>query len=263
MNSQFNFKGTARRLALISAVFLLQSNTLLAAEYAADPQLQARDLLTGTARNRSTADESPAVPIDGDAAPVVDAQEQARRMILGTPTRGTIDSPVAAETSKELRAESETGRHRYVDPQELAQRMILGPGATAASKGSASLTQIPLVIRLSKDEFRIAFGINAEPCKTLGCNGIISYRIDWKAEDGSSRSEHKRLDYTAVPGAGRTIAVDRQIFDTAEGKHTTQVVRVNVDDISRIDGPAPIRGVRASNGNDMRLTSRAGEEVLR
>ena len=261
MNSQFNFKGTARRLALISAVFVLQSNTLLAAEYAADPQSQARDLLTGTARGRSTADEL--VAVDGGAVPIVDAQEQARRMILGTPTRGAIDRPIAADTSQELRAESEPGRHRYADPQELAQRMILGPGATAASKGSVSLTQIPLVMRLSKDEFRIAFGINAEPCKTLGCNGIISYRIDWKAEDGTIRSEHKQLDYTAVPGAGRTIAVDRQIFDTAEGKHTTQVVGVNVDDISRIDGPAPIRSVRASNGNDMLLTSRAGEGVLR
>lgn len=90
-------------------------------------------------------------------------------------------------------------------------------------------------MRLNKDEFRIAFGINAEQCKALGCAGVIRYRIDWKTEDGRFRSEYKQLDYKALPGAGRTIAVDRQLFDTAEGAHTTQVVRVSVQDISRID----------------------------
>jgi hypothetical protein len=51
MNSQINIKGTAQRMALISAVLLLHSNTLLAAEFAGDPQSQARALLSGTVDN--------------------------------------------------------------------------------------------------------------------------------------------------------------------------------------------------------------------
>lgn len=92
MNSQINIKGTARRLALMSAVLLLHSNTLLAAEFAGDPQSQARALLSGTVVDRSTTtDKSIAVTTDGHATPIVDAQEQARRMILGAPTRGAND----------------------------------------------------------------------------------------------------------------------------------------------------------------------------
>jgi hypothetical protein len=137
MNSQINIKSPARRLALISAVLLLHSNALLAAEFAGDPQSQARDLLSGTVGDRSTTtDKSIAVTTDGHATPVVDAQEQVRRMILGTPTRGASDRVILAGTSKELRAKSEPGHRRtHADPQESAQRMILGAGATPASRG--------------------------------------------------------------------------------------------------------------------------------
>jgi len=34
----------------------------------------------------------------------------------------------------------------------------------------------------------------------------------------------------------RTMTVDRQYFDTAEGAHTTNVVRVTVDMITCVDG---------------------------
>jgi hypothetical protein len=141
MNSQINIKGTARRLALISAVLLLHSNTLLAAEFAGDPQSQARALLSGTVGDRSTTtDKSIAVATDGHATPIVDAQEQARRMILGAPTRGANDRIILAGTSEELRAQSEAGHRRtYADPQESAQRMILGAGAAPAPRGSVSL----------------------------------------------------------------------------------------------------------------------------
>jgi hypothetical protein len=54
MNSQINIKGAAPRLALISAALLLHSNAPLAAEFAADPQSQARDLVSGTVGGRST-----------------------------------------------------------------------------------------------------------------------------------------------------------------------------------------------------------------
>jgi hypothetical protein len=107
-------------------------------------------------------------------------------------------------------------------------------GALAASPSgrSISLTQEPLVMRLTKDEFRIAFAINGERCGVNGCSGMIRYRVDWKTQDGTTRSEIKHVGYTVPPQAARTIAVDRQYFDTAEGQHTTDVVKVRVDAIT-------------------------------
>ena len=118
----------------------------------------------------------------------------------------------------------------------LAALPALGANAAAVSTRAVSLTQDPLVMRLSKDEFRIAFGLNAERCAAGGCSGVIRYRVDWKTEDGTMRSEIERVSYTAVPRANRAMTVDRQYFDTAEGAHTTDVVRVSVDMITCVDG---------------------------
>ena|ERR1700692_503425 len=243
MDSPIRVKTLAQRLALLSAGLVLQSNTLFAAEIAADAQMQARDLLTGTVDGRPRiVDESPAIASDGNHASVVDAQEQARRLILGNPSvGGTADKTVAfASTTEKARTESQRG-HVYSDPQESARRMILGVGAsngaTSALHRSVSLTQDPLVMRLNKDEFRIAFGVSAVQCGALGCNGVISYRVHWKTEDGTIRSERKRVNYAAPPGAARTIAVDHQYFDTAEGEHTTEIVKVSVDKMSCLDTP--------------------------
>ena len=109
-------------------------------------------------------------------------------------------------------------------------------GAAPASKLSVSLTQDPLIMRLNKDEFRIAFGINGERCGANGCSGMIRYRVQWKTADGAIRSEIKHVSYTVSPKASRTIAVDRQYFDTAEGQHTTDVVKVSIDAITCHDG---------------------------
>ena len=109
-------------------------------------------------------------------------------------------------------------------------------GAEPASPRSVSLTQEPLIMRLNKDEFRIAFGINGERCGETGCSGMIRYRVDWKTAQGATRSEIKHVSYTVSPHAGRTIAVDRQYFDTAEGQHTTDVVKVSIDAITCLDG---------------------------
>jgi hypothetical protein len=107
-----------------------------------------------------------------------------------------------------------------------------GAGAAPPAERAVSLTQEPLVMRLNKDEFRIAFGINGERCGQNGCSGIIHYRVDWKTADGTTRRETKHVNYTVSPDAPRTIAVDRQYFDTAEGHQTTDVVKVSVDTIS-------------------------------
>jgi hypothetical protein len=111
-----------------------------------------------------------------------------------------------------------------------------GAGAAPASKHSVSLTQDPLIMRVNKDEFRIAFGINGERCGANGCSGMIHYRVDWKTTDGATHSEIKHVSYTVPPRARRTIAVDRQYFDTAEGQHTTDVVKVSIAAITCLDG---------------------------
>ena len=95
-----------------------------------------------------------------------------------------------------------------------------------------SLSQSPLVMRLSKDEFRIAFGINGEQCSPNGCHGLIRYRVDWRTEGGVTHSEVKQVDFAVSPHSARSITVDRQYFDTGEGAHTTEVVNVSVDDIT-------------------------------
>jgi hypothetical protein len=232
MDSLIRIKTHARWLALLSAGLLLQSNTLFAAEIAGDAQTQARDLLTGTVDGRPRiVDQSPAISSDGPQASVVDAQEQARRMILGKPTvgRAANERSAVASTTKKARADSLRG-DVYGDPQESARRMILGVGvsnsAASVSHRSVSLTQEPLVMRLNKDEFRIAFGVSAEQCGAGGCNGVISYRVAWKTEDGTIRSERRRVNYAAPPGAARTVAVDHQYFDTAEdGGHAARGAR--------------------------------------
>ena len=76
-------------------------------------------------------------------------------------------------------------------------------GISSAAKRAVTLTQDPLVMRLSKDEFRIAFGINAERGGPNGCNGVIRYRVDWKTEDGMTRSEVRLVNYTVLPHARR------------------------------------------------------------
>jgi|SRR5450432_1244946 hypothetical protein len=122
-------------------------------------------------------------------------------------------------------------------PLSIAAMMALSgvAGAGAPPGRSVSLTQDPLIMRLSKDEFRIAFGINGERCGANGCSGTIRYRVHWKAADGTLGSEIKRVSYTVSPLAPRTIAVDRQYFHTAEGRQTTDVVKVSIDAITCFD----------------------------
>jgi hypothetical protein len=105
-------------------------------------------------------------------------------------------------------------------------------GAAAPAKRSVSLVGAPFVMRLNIDEFRIAFGIDGEACMPGGCSGLIHYRVDWKTADGTARSESRRVSYKVSPQSGRTIAVDRQYLDTAEGAHTTDVTKVSVQRIT-------------------------------
>jgi hypothetical protein len=122
--------------------------------------------------------------------------------------------------------------------------LAAGAGAAATAEESAkhtslrtvSLVGAPLVMRLNADEFRIAFGIDGKQCMPSGCSGLIHYRVHWKTADGTARSEARRVSYQVSPHSGRTIAVDRQYLDTAEGAHTTDVLGVSVDRITCRDG---------------------------
>jgi len=111
-----------------------------------------------------------------------------------------------------------------------------GAGAAAsaapANECSVSVAEKPLVMRLGKDEFRIAFGVNGDHCPSAGCSGYITYKASWKTEDGATRTDRKLLSYAVPGGSQRSIAVDRHYFDTAEGRHTTDVVDVSVEDVS-------------------------------
>lgn len=79
------------------------------------------------------------------------------------------------------------------------------------------------------------FGIEGKSCMHRGCSGSVHYRVDWKAPDGTARSEQREVSYTVAPDAERTIAVDRQYLDTGEGAHTVDAVKESVDSITRRD----------------------------
>ncbi|MGB9331222.1 MAG: hypothetical protein WCB10_10665 [Steroidobacteraceae bacterium] len=129
---------------------------------------------------------------------------------------------------------------RYMKTIRLSLFALICSAAQAAQATPLiSLSQTPLVMRLSKDEFRIAFGINGEQCAPNGCHGLIRYRVDWRTEGGVTRSELKQVDFAVSPQSGRSITVDRQYFDTAEGAHTTEVVNVSVDAITCFADPDP------------------------
>jgi hypothetical protein len=97
---------------------------------------------------------------------------------------------------------------------------------------SVSLTQDPLVMRLGKDEFRIAFGLDAKSCMESGCTGTIRYNATWETEDGTRNTEQKTVTFNIPENAERSLSVDRSYFDTAEAQHQTNIVAVDVNQIS-------------------------------
>jgi hypothetical protein len=118
-------------VVLMSAAILLQAYNVQAAEMVGDAQMQARDLLSGTVNGkaRTTVDPSPAIPAGAHRTPNLDPQEQARRLTLGKPyVRGGARLRVAIDSKKRVTpgASARAEGRGYSDPQELAQRMILG-----------------------------------------------------------------------------------------------------------------------------------------
>jgi len=116
----------------------------------------------------------------------------------------------------------------------IALMMVLGTTNVFAAPAvcSVSVQKDPVVMRMSKDEFRIAFGVSGEQCHENGCTGVIRYDAAWRTEDGSENVDHKLLSYSIPSGTNQSIAVDRHYFDTGEGKHTTDLVRVSISEVS-------------------------------
>lgn len=116
----------------------------------------------------------------------------------------------------------------------LAAALLPLASAVAATQGtcSVSLTQDPLVMRVGKDEFRVAFGLDGSTCKASGgCSGTIRYNATWLAEDGTRSTERKAVAFEIPQGAERSLSVDRGYFDNGEAQHTTQLVEVGVEQI--------------------------------
>src|SRR3984885_10356407 len=70
--------------------------------------------------------------------------------------------------------------------------LACGACVAAAAERPISLTQKPLVMRLSKNEFRIAFGLKSAQDSPNGCSGVIRYRVAWKTDDGPKPNANKR-----------------------------------------------------------------------
>jgi hypothetical protein len=114
----------------------------------------------------------------------------------------------------------------------LAVLPIASAVAATPAVCSVQIKEEPVVIRMDKDEFRIAFGVSGDACRDNGCSGVIRYKAAWRTDDGIGRIDDKVLNYEIPSGANQSIVVDRHYFDTSEGKHTTDLFHVTVDDVS-------------------------------
>jgi hypothetical protein len=126
---------TLGRLMLISAGFLLHANGALAANFVTDTQMQASDLLSGTVGGRAKIVDVSTAPGDGRNAFNSDPQEQARRLILGTPNFAGIAGRAGFDSETKVTPAVSVGNIRptYADGQESARRMLLGTQASPAN----------------------------------------------------------------------------------------------------------------------------------
>jgi hypothetical protein len=145
--------------------------------------------------------------------------------LTSTKTLLAVSLAVLLEALTPFRAD---GRELSVEP-----RNNFSDARAANARPAVTLTQDPLVMRMGKDEFRVAFGIKVSDSTPAGFHGRLRYRVQWKTEDGSKHWENREVGYTVAPNSARTITVDRQYFDTSEGAHATEVVQVVVTHITR------------------------------
>jgi hypothetical protein len=129
MTSSKLTKTSNRPLVLLSAALLLQTGGTLVTARAGDAQTQARELLSQTTGDRSGTAKIKPHAVDGTSLAAPDPQEQARRVLLGTPSAVGEAGVSASRYAKSTSPAGGVGRdHRraYGDAQEMARRMILG-----------------------------------------------------------------------------------------------------------------------------------------
>jgi hypothetical protein len=116
----------------------------------------------------------------------------------------------------------------------LALTGLLAQAAASDPSGSCKvrLTHDPLVMRVGKDEFRVAFGLDGSACGDSGCAGTIRYKATWRSDDGVSQTAQRAVSYAIPEGAPRSLTVDRSYFDDGVAHHTTEIVNVDVAQIS-------------------------------
>src|ERR1700719_3134767 len=120
-----------RQLFILAAGLLLQTHSVFASDSIGDAQAQARDLLDPPVVSRVIS--VTATQASNHVASRSDPQEQARALLLGKPEKGSVaQSAIALKSTRDgVRSISAQDRRAHTDPQELARRMILGPGAPA------------------------------------------------------------------------------------------------------------------------------------
>jgi hypothetical protein len=108
-------------IVLASTGILLHTHSALAADVIGDAQMQARDLLSRTVAGRpKTAQVAAAISAGGTHGFNVEPQEQARQLILGTPSGDRVaDRHIDSDFQMQLAV-----RRAEVDPQEAARRLL-------------------------------------------------------------------------------------------------------------------------------------------
>ena len=128
-------KSFSRPLALISAALLLHIGGAVAADPAGDVQQQMRELLAG----RVVIQSAPPYELHADSAgrPTADAQERARRLLLGV-TGVRIQGTRAMTQSEGVVAPGvfalRKGSRAHEDVQAQARRLLLGQRNAVASE---------------------------------------------------------------------------------------------------------------------------------
>jgi hypothetical protein len=100
-----------------------------------------------------------------------------------------------------------------------------GSAFAAPATCGVSLTQDPLVMRVGKDEFRIAFGLDAASCHESGCSGSIQYDATWQPDDGQRITERKTVAFDIPAGAERSLSVDRHYRYSERSTHRLSASR--------------------------------------
>jgi hypothetical protein len=146
MTSLIRNKTFDRQLFILSAGLLLQAHSVFAGDSIGDAQAQARGLLEAPSVNHAVSvDSFTATQANGRVAPRPDAQEQARDSLLGKPEEGGVaQSAIALDATQDgARSISAQDRRAYIDPQELARRVILGSGEPASSTSHTPVAKKP------------------------------------------------------------------------------------------------------------------------